>query len=691
MRRFVLCLLLLTLPAWSQELVGDGIVRYATAGVELPPSLALPNRPPARGRAEARYRPHIEGGHVSVDLPPGIDLYGTGEVAGPLRRNGRSIELWNHDNYGYVDYGGNRLYQSHPWVLGVEPDGRAFGLLFDTTWRSELKLTDQSIDFTSAGPGLEVYVLEGDSPLAVTRKLASLIGTMPLPPRWALGFQQCRYSYAPEEKVREVALGFRNRHIPCDVIWMDIDYMRGYRIFTFDPVGFPDPRALNEFLHQHGFHSVWMIDPGVKNEPGYSVYDSGQQNHVWVKTRDGQDFVGKVWPGDCKFPDFTRPDVRRWWSGLYQDFLAQGVDGVWNDMNEPAVFKPEAVDKSMPPDNRHGGGDGLPPGPHLQYHNVYGMLMARGTREGLLDARPNRRPFVLTRANFLGGQRYAATWTGDNASTWHHLQQAVPMSLNLSLSGQPFNGPDLGGFGGTADPDLWGNWVGFGAFFPFCRAHSSKDTPPKEPWAFGPEVEQAARLALERRYRLLPYLYTLFEQSSLTGDPVMRPVFFADNSLRTEEQAFMLGPDLIVVPAWAKSPRLPEGWTEISLVPGDEGKYQARLLQRPGSIVPLGRVVESTEEPMLEPLTLSVCLDAQGRASGSLYWDEGDGFDYRQGDFRRTRFSASSERGRVTLREQSFEGQRPRDWKKVTGVVWTGRGPRAATGNPGGELVVPLD
>lgn len=691
MRRFLLLLLLLALPVWPQELVGEGIVRYGTPGFTAPPSLALVSRPPSRGHAEARYRPAIEGGKVSLEVPRSVDFYATGEVAGPLRRNGRSIELWNHDNYGYVDYGGNRLYQSHPWVLGVEEDGRAFGVLFDTTWRSELALEDGKIDFRSAGPGLEVYVLEGENALAVTRKLAQLIGTAPLPPRWSLGFQQCRYSYAPEAQVREVALGFRERDIPCDVIWMDIDYMDGYRVFTFDPKGFPDPRGLNRFLHEHGYHAIWMIDPGVKNEPGYSVFDSGEKSKVWVKTRDGADFVGKVWPGDCKFPDYTRPDVRRWWAGLYKDFLATGIDGVWNDMNEPAVFPPNAVDKSMPPDNRHGGGDGLPPGPHLQYHNVYGMLMARGTREGMLDARPSKRPFVLTRANFLGGQRYAATWTGDNASTWHHLEQSVPMSLNLSLSGQPFNGPDLGGFGGSAEPDLWAHWVGFGAFFPFCRAHSSKDTPPKEPWAFGQEVEDVARIALQRRYRLIPYLYTLFEQSSLTGDPVMRPVFFADNALRTEEQAFMLGSDLIVVPAHAKSPRLPEGWTEISLVENDQGKHQARLLQRPGSIIPLGRVVESTEEPMLEPLTLSVVLDGNGQARGSFYWDEGDGFDYREGDFRRTTFTAVRDRGLVRVRESAFEGQRPRDWKKVTGVVWSERGPRAATGQPGAELRVMLD
>ncbi|GMU53847.1 MAG: alpha-glucosidase [Candidatus Xenobia bacterium] len=696
MRRLLFVLFFLTLPAWPQELVGEGIVRYTfPEGAALPRSLALEKEPESRGPVPRAFplKPAFTTGKVQIPIPPS-DLYATGEVTGPLRRNGTAIELWNHDNYGYTDYEGRRLYQSHPWVLGVRPDGTAFGVLFDTTWRSELKLTDDAIDFTTRAPQLAVYLIDRKSPQAVLRGLAELTGTISLPPRWALGFQQCRYSYAPAQQVKDIALELRQRDIPCDVIWMDIDYMDGYRVFTFDPKGFPDPRGLSDFLHQHAFKGIWMIDPGVKKEVGYFVYDSGDDHYVWVRDAQGSPYVGKVWPGECQFPDFTRPDVRRWWAGLYKDFLAQGVDGVWNDMNEPAVFPPEAVDKSMPPDARHGGGDGLPPGPHLQYHNVYGMLMARATREGLLAARPERRPFVLTRANYLGGHRYAATWTGDNVSKWDHLKLSIPMSLSLSLSGQPFNGPDLGGFGGTATPELWGNWVGFGAFFPFCRAHSSKDTPPKEPWAFGPEVEQAARIALSRRYRLMPYLYTLFERSSRLGDPVMQPVFFADpknERLRTEQQAFLLGPDLMVVPRWASEPALPDGWREITLVEGDHGPYQARLLQRPGSIIALGRVVESTEEPMLEPLTLSVCLDGNGQAEGELYWDAGDGFAHQKGDFRRTLFRARRTNGTVQVEEQVLGGQRPRDFSRVTGVVWTRSGPRAGSAEAGQPLAIPLE
>ena len=669
MRRLIPFFWLLTLPLHAQ----DSVTRYLPQGTdpqEIPPSLALDSDPGPISDQPRSLAPVFtraaEGMRVTLKFPA-ADLYGGGEVTGPLRRNGTRIELWNHDNYRYQDHGGHRLYQSHPWALGVRPDGTAFGVLFDTTFRSFLTMSADGVTFESTAPAFPVYVVEGSTPQAVVRRLGGLTGTIPLPPRWALGYHQCRYSYAPDSEVRHIAREFRQRHIPCDVIWMDIDYMDGYRIFTFDPKGFPDPGKVNDFLHERQFKSIWMIDPGVKKDPGYAVYDSGQARDVWVKNADGQPYVGKVWPGACQFPDFTRPDVREWWGGLYRGFVSLGVDGVWNDMNEPAVF--EGVDKSMPVDNRHEGGGGLPPGPHLQYHNVYGMLMARSTREGLQKARPDRRPFVLTRANFIGGQRYAATWTGDNNSSWEDLRMSVPMSLTLGLSGQPFNGPDLGGFELNATPRLWGNWIGSGAFFPFCRAHASKGRDRKEPWVFGTEVEDAARIALLRRYRLMPYLYTLFERSSRTGDPVMQPVFFADPkdvNLRREQQAFLLGPDLLVVPPWAQNPHLPEGaWKTLQLVEGDSGPYQARLLQRPGSILPLGRAVENTEQDMLSTLSLSVAPDRQGQANGQLYWDAGDGYGYRQGNYLRTRFEARHQGDQWVVEEGSHEGSRPRDWQNI--------------------------
>ena len=681
--------------------IAAGTALFLPSGLTLetmPASLALLQRPRPSGPLVADYplQPAFSRSgsrsRVTLAVPRGTSLYGTGEVTGPLLRNGRTIALWNTDNFQYEADGGRRLYQSHPWVLGVRPDGSAFGMIADSTWAAELSLGD-GIVFTSDGPPFPVIIIDLGSPQDVMRGLAAMIGTIPLPPRWALGYQQCRWSYHPAARVQAIADEFRRRRIPCDVIWMDIDYMDGFRVFTFNPSEFPDPRGLDGYLHNLGFKSIWMIDPGVKVDAGYRVYNSGSEGDVWVHDAKGAPFQGGVWPGACVFPDFTRPETRSWWAANYREFMAQGVDGVWNDMNEPSVF--DGPDKTMPRDNWHRGGGVLPPGPHAQYHNAYGMLMARSTREGIAAANPAKRPFVLTRSNFLGGQRYAATWTGDNASTWDFLKMAVPMTLNLGLSGQPFNGPDLGGFAGNPTPELWGQWVAMGVFFPFCRGHAVKGSVDKEPWAFGPEVESAARIALDRRYRLLPYIYTLFYQSSLDGSPVMDPVFFADirdAALRAEDQAFLLGEDMLVVPRWADHPHLPGGiWRSVSLVEGDRGdKYQVDLKVRGGAIVPLGRVIQNTTEESLDPLTLLVSLDSRGRASGRLFEDAGDGYGYEDGDYLLTSYQAETRGETVVVTTERAEGRRPRPNRTIVIEIVTESGTFRGSGIDGQPIIVPL-
>lgn len=598
---------------------------------------------------------------ASIAVPAGSSLYGTGEVTGPLLRNGKTVPLWNTDNLRYEKDSGRRLYQSHPWVLGVRPDGTAFGVLFDTTWKAELQTDSDRIVLRSQGAPFRIAIIDRESPHSVMRELAELTGKMPLPPRWALGFQQCRFSYYPDAKVREIADEFRKRRLPCDVIWIDIDYMNGYRTFTFDPTRFPDPKATNDYLHSKGFHSVWMIDPGVKVDRGYPVYDSGTSQGVWVQTNEGKEFHGKVWPGVTAFPDFTMPGTREWWANLYKDFMAKGVDGVWNDMNEPSVF--DGPDGTMPEENLHRGGGNLPAGPHKLYHNVYGMLMTMASREGIQRAQPGRRPFVLTRANYIGGQRYAATWTGDNQSGMEFLQMSIPMSLNLGLSGQPLSGPDIGGYSGATTPELYGKWIAMGPFFPFSRAHTVRENPPREPWAFGAEIENVSRTALERRYRLLPYIYTLAYNASVTGDPIMQPVFFADPkdpALRAEDRAFLFGPDLLVVPKWAEGPKLPKGiWRDVALVDAkrEQDGYQPAVKIRGGAIVPLGRVIQNTTEPSLDPLTLLVSLDENGHAQGTLYEDAGDGFGYNKGEYALTRYHAEKKGESVVVRVQARSGK----------------------------------
>ena len=561
-----------------------------------------------------------------------------------MLRNGQSIKLWNTDSGAYSVENGKRLYQSHPWVMGVRPDGTSFGILFDTPYKAELTTTNERISFETEGELFRVFVIDRESPQAVIKGLAELIGTMPMVPRWALGYQQCRFSYTPASRVIEVADTFRIKRIPCDVMWMDIDYMDGYRIFTFNPKTFPDPAALNRDLHIRGFHSAWMIDPGAKVDTSYFVYKSGTAKDVWVKTVKNKEFHGDAWPGACSFPDFTQPKTAQWWADLYQDFIGKGVDGVWNDVNEPQIS--HTPTGTMPENNKHLGGDNIPAGPHLKYHNVYGFLMVKASRDGIMKARPQNRPFILTRSNFLGGQRFAATWTGDNASWESHMKLSVPMILTLGLSGQPFSGADIGGFLFNPDAELFGRWMALGAFYPFSRGHACAGTINKEPWAFGQKVEDISRMALERRYVLLPYYYTLLHEASENGMPIMRPVFFADPKdtlLRAEEQAFLIGDNLLVVPEWAKNPALPKGiWRNLSLISGDDkDPYQAKLSIRGGSIIPTGKIIQNTTEKSLDPLTLLVCLDDKGEACGTLYWDEGDNWSFKDGNYSFQRFTAT--------------------------------------------------
>jgi len=662
----LILLLAVNVAAAEFERLAPGVVRVhadAAARDDALPSFALdgptPEVAPVDAAPVAVEFTNLQGRRAArIATAPGTDLYGTGEVFGALRRNGRRTVCWNTDSYAYGT-DNTSLYQSHPWVLAVRADGTSFGVLADTSYRCLIDLGD-GILFAAEGPAFPVIVIEGDTPQQVLVRLTALVGRIPAPPRWALGYHQCRYSYTPDDRVLEVARTFREKRIPCDVIWWDIDYMDGYRSFTFHPRDFPDPKATNDALHALDFRSIAIVDPGIAAAPGYGAYDSGEAIDAWVRDRDGRPFVGKVWPGDCVFPDFTRRDVRRWWAGLYWEFLDSGLDGVWNDMNEPAVF--ETPGWTMPADNVHRADDELGgPGTHARYHNVYGMLMSRATFEGMAAARPDQRPFVLTRASYIGGHRYAATWTGDNVASWEHLNASIPMVLNLGLSGQPFAGPDIGGFCEAGDGDMFARWMGFGALFPFARGHTGKGNIDKEPWAFAAHVESTSRRALEGRYRLMPYLYTVFREAWTTGLPVWRPLFFADPAdprLRAVDDAWLIGGDLLVIANTAPGsgeakPPLPRGdWLDVTAEvygTADDANLP-RLLLRDGAALPLGPVVQNTAAPLTQ-LTLLANPDADGRAAGLWYDDDGEGHAYLDGDFGLWRFDVVNETATPALIE----------------------------------------
>jgi len=673
-------------------LVSVGVARFVSPDADaaaLPRSFALrePLDPCAPVPNSWRVVPAFEcspKGHVgTVHVDPGTSLYGTGEVAGPLLRNGWVTEVWATQPFRVEPDGtpvpnyddrSRSLYQAHPWVLAVRADGSAFGVLADTTYRIEIDLRD-GIRLTSREP-FPIIVIEGVSPQEVVRRLAALTGHVELPPRWTLGYHQCRFSYYPDARVRALADEFRERAIPCDVIWIDIHYMDEYKVFTFDPGGFPDPTGTNDYLHARGFKSVWILDPAVKAEAGYSVYEQGVEGEHFVRDAHGTEHHEWTWPGDAAFPDFTRPETRAWWARLTKALLEHGMDGLWVDLNEPSPILPHGAE--LPGDLQHAGGGEIEPGTHAQYHNVYGLLMSKATCDAMREARPDRRPFVLTRSSYLGGQRYAATWTGDNVADWAHLHGSVPMVLNLGLSGQPNSGPDIGGFAGTPTPDLFAHWIGVGALLPFCRTHNSLKGD-QEPWSFGAEVEETSRVALERRYRLLPYLYTVFREAAETGLPVARPLFFADPAdlaLRGEDHAFLLGADVMVQPTLRRDSQhpfaTPRGdWRPFTLAGEDPSANPAHpvLRLRPGAILPVGPGGQTTEAASQGPLTLLVCLDESGKAEGHLYEDDGDGFGYRDGGFLLTTYEAMRADGDVVVRVARQEGQRRALHREVHVVV----------------------
>jgi alpha-glucosidase len=392
---------------------------------------------------------------------------------------------------------------------------------------------------------MDYFFINGPSLDDVAVRYHELTGITELPPLWAMGFHQCRWSYYPESRVRELAADFREKKIPCDALYLDIDYMDGYRCFTWNKEHFPDPAKMISDLRDDGFHTVVMIDPGIRVDPDYHVYADGMEGDMFCRRPDGTHMIGPVWPPECVWPDYTDPEVRDWWGDLYKElYLEQGVSGFWNDMNEPAVFKVNAL--TFPEDVRHHyegyGAD------HKKAHNIYGMQMTRATWDGLRRLKPEKRPFLLGRASFAGGQRYAALWTGDNVASWEHLAIANRQCLRLAISGYSLVGTDIGGFVDDPTPEMLTRWLQLAVFHPVMRVHSMGNNEDgaaeveaeavkeaeklnrqdQEPWVHGKKHTKLNRSAIKMRYRLLPYLYTVMKRHVEVGTPVLRNMFFYD-------------------------------------------------------------------------------------------------------------------------------------------------------------------
>jgi alpha-glucosidase len=625
-------------------------------------------------------------------------FFGLGDKPGPLDRAGEAFTMWNTDSFGWQETT-DPIYKSIPFFLEMK-NGRTIGVLFDNTYRTFFdfgrKDPDEYTFSAPAGP-LDYYVLYGPDPKHVVETYAWLTGPSPLPPLWALGYQQSRYSYTPRAQVEEIAARLRHDKIPADGIWLDIDYQYKYRPFTVNPATFPDFPGLIHKLSAEHFRTILIADLHIADAPhqGYYPYDSGIAGDEFVK-ENGKNYVGPVWPGPSVFPDFTQQSTRRWFGSLYKQFVDDGAAGFWDDMNEPAIFVYPS--KTMPNDVVHridesDEGFSKRTALHTEIHNVYGMENSRATQEGLLALRPNLRPFVLTRATYAGGQRYAATWTGDNLSTWNHLRMTTPQLLNLGLSGFSLAGADVGGFGGSPSPDLLTKWLMLAAFQPIDRDHAAKGTRPHEPWVDGPAQEAIRRRYIDQRYLLMPYLYTAAEETSRDGIPIIRPLFLEyphatadDHPLDNDAPGeFFFGPSILV----AESP-LPDDVApyEVHLPPGVWYNYwsgvrldrrelltahdlelrnpttslqpqlpplmvhptlgELPIYVRAGAIIPMQPLVQSTEEKPDGPLTLRVYLPSTTGATntsdpceGDLYTDDGTTFNFRHGDYLRIHFTCT--------------------------------------------------
>ncbi|NND78259.1 MAG: DUF4968 domain-containing protein, partial [Flavobacteriales bacterium] len=457
----------------------------------------------------------------------GESYYGLGDKPSHLNLKGKRFENWVTDSYAFGK-DTDPIYKAIPFYTGLH-HGKAYGIFFDNTFRSFFDFAHERKTVTSfwaQGGVMDYYFIYGPNMQEVVEKYTDLTGKPDqLPPLWALGFHQCKWSYYPESKVKEVAAKFRELQIPCDAIYLDIDYMDGFRCFTWNKEYFPDPKRMVKELMDDGFKTVVMIDPGIKVDENYSVFQEGLENDFFCKRADGEHMKGKVWPGECYFPDFTNPKVREWWAGLYKELLEEvGVKGVWNDMNEPAVM--EVPSKTFPNDVRHDY-DGQPCS-HRKAHNIYGMQMARASYKGLKKFGYPKRPFLITRAAYSGTQRYCSTWTGDNVASWEHLSIANQQVQRMAMSGYSFVGSDIGGFAEQPNGETFARWIQLGVFHPFCRVHSSGDHGEQEPWTFGDEVTVIARKFIELRYQLLPYLYTSFWRYLNDGSPMIRSLVLYD-------------------------------------------------------------------------------------------------------------------------------------------------------------------
>ena len=602
----------------------------------------------------------------------GESYYGLGDKPVHLNLKGKRFENWVTDSYAY-GRGTDPIYKAIPFYTALH-NKKAYGIFFDNSFRTFFDFTSERRNVTSfwaQGGEMNYYFIYGPQMEDVVANYTDLTGKPhQMPPLWTLGFHQCKWSYYPESKVKEITSKFRDLKIPCDAIYLDIDYMDGFRCFTWNKEYFPDPKRMVKELADDGFKTVAIIDPGIKIDKDYSVFKEALDKDYFCKRADGPYMKGKVWPGECYFPDFTRPEVRDWWSGLFKELIEDvGIKGVWNDMNEPAVM--EVPNKTFPDDVRHDY-DGNPCS-HRKAHNIYGMQMARATYQGLKKFTYPKRPFVITRSAYSGTQRYTSSWTGDNVATWEHLWIANMQAQRLAMSGFSFVGSDIGGFAEQPQGELFARWIQLGVFHPFCRVHSSGDHGEQEPWTFDEEITDIVRKFIELRYQLLPYLYTAFWRYIEDGTPLLKSLVLFDQEdvhthYRTDE--FIYGDKILVCPIQepnAKGRRMfiPRGnwynhWTNEVVKGGKEMWVDADIDSMPifikeGAVIPKYPVQQYVGEKDFDEITLDVYYK-EGKENSQYFDDAHDGFDYIKGRYSLRTFKLRGKKKELII-QQHKEGK----------------------------------
>jgi alpha-glucosidase len=586
---------------------------------------------------------------------------GLGEKTGNLDRRGEGYTNWNSDKPGY-SVNEDPLYSTFPFYIGIHHDV-AYGIFFDNTFKSYFNFGASNNRYSSFGSDageMNYYFIGGNSVSRIIENYTFLTGRTPIPPQWALGYQQSRWSYFPDKEVLDLGHTFRYKKIPIDVLYLDIHYMDAYKIFTWHPRRFSKPKEMISELRNLGIRTAVIVDPGIKVEKGYPAYEEGLNQNMFIKYPDGTNYTAQVWPGWCNFPDFTKPAVRNWWGDKFSDYVNEGVEGFWNDMNEVASWGGGKTSSIVRFDWEGKGAS------YREGKNIYGLQMARSTYEGtskLMD----RRPLILTRAAYAGAQRYTAIWTGDNVASDEHMMLGCRMVNSLGITGMAFSGVDVGGFMGDASEDLFARWLTIGTFTPFFRVHKHYDYKMSEPWSYGPITENISRNYISLRYRLLPYIYSAFYEANKTGVPVSRTLIIG-NTFDTicwhyaYQNQYMFGPSLLVAPVESTKSTakvyLPKGtWFDFFTGKQFDGE-QELLIECPidklpvfakgGSFIPMQTLIQSTSEKPSDTLYLHVYW-GKDPSEYIYYEDDGITFAYKNGSSMIQKFLFDPDRKQIVI------------------------------------------